>query len=198
MDIEHLAQVGLVTTGQIPGYRQAHVPTGGEHATVALAQLFGGKPATQRIIDVRIGTGLVQQKVATGKTPHDIGNLLEERFGLVLAIPPGPRGVVLDPVQAKLADDVGRAIAIVLVEIKNAYTPHRALAVQHQRSDHQAVEGAVAATLLVAGVMEPGNRCHGTAFDQGHARRLEHRTAGPRQTGRHFRQMVAKTVGTLE
>lgn len=71
MDVEHRpdAAVGiaLVAAREVPGDRNTELLEFCEHDLVATAQLGSGQPATQRIVDVRVGAGLVEDDVTIRK-----------------------------------------------------------------------------------------------------------------------------------
>ena len=144
---------------------------------------------------MRIGTGLVEEQVAIREAPQDRRDPLEERSCLVRPVPPGPGRIVLDPVQAELADDVAGAIAVVLVEIEDADPAHPLLLAQDPRRHHKAIERAETVALVVSGMVETRDWRHGAAVFQGKPGCTEHCPAGPWQAGRHFRQVVAEAVG---
>ena len=121
MDIENLPQRGLVTTGQVPSDRQSKLVAGAEDQAVAFGQLETRKPATERVVDVRIGASLVQQDIAIGEASDLIGDASDELGGLILALLLLPCGVVRDPIGLQIAEDLRRAVAVVHVVIEDAH-----------------------------------------------------------------------------
>ena len=104
-----------------------------ENLPVTLAQLIGGQPAAQRIVDVRVGTCLVQQKIAAGKARHALRYLREKALGLISAIPFRCGRIMRHPVELQAADDVGRAVAVMLVEIEDADAQARPASTQRRK-----------------------------------------------------------------
>ena len=64
VNIEDLPQRGLVSAGQIPGNRDIQRMRGFKNEPVPLPQLFRGQKSAERVIDVGIGSGLIQDHVA--------------------------------------------------------------------------------------------------------------------------------------
>ena len=86
VDVEHRADpavlVVLVATGKVPGDRDAEALQPFEDRAVAPVELFRGQPAAERIIDMRVGAGLIEHQVAVGEALEDPGDRGEEGFGL--------------------------------------------------------------------------------------------------------------------
>ena len=112
MDIEHLAQWCLVAASQVPCDRQAKFVTGAEHQAVTFGQLVTRQPAPERIVDVGIGTCLVQQDITIGEVSYVAGDAPNELDGLILALVLLPCGVVRDPVGFQIAKDLCRAVDV--------------------------------------------------------------------------------------
>ena len=67
MDIDNLPQRGLVITSQVPSDRQSKLVAGAEDQAVAFGQLETRKPATERVVDVRIVTRLDDRRPKNGR-----------------------------------------------------------------------------------------------------------------------------------
>ena len=124
VDVEHRADpavlVVLVAAGEVPGDRDAEVLESLEDRAVAPVELFRGQPAAERIVDVRVGAGLVEHQVAAGKALEDLRDRGKEGFGLGRAAV-FARAVMHDRVvEVQAIDDVLRAVAPVLVEVEDA------------------------------------------------------------------------------
>ena len=202
VDIEHRSDaaclIKLIATRQVPGDRDAEALQPLEHRAVAPVELFRGQPAAERIVDVRVGTGLVEHQVAAGEALEDLRDRGKEGLGLGRAAV-FAWAVMHDRVaEVQAIDDVLRAIAPVLVEVEDADLVRLALGQQDRRRDHQPVEGAVPAGEVVAGMMEAGaGRNRADLVLQGLARCREHGAVGQRQAGGDGRRAVAEAVVAL-
>ena len=61
VEIEDPLKLILIATGKIPNDRRVRLVTEGEHDLVAPAHLVRSHPSTQRILEMRVGPGLIQQ-----------------------------------------------------------------------------------------------------------------------------------------
>lgn len=131
VDVQHLAQRCLVTAGQVPGDRQLARCAALEHDAVALRELLAGQPATEGIVNVRVGTGLVQQHIAALELSQHQRQSFQESFrlrgiGVVLT-----DRAVLNPRLAGPFENVVGAIAVVHVRVEDADAVGDALGQQH-------------------------------------------------------------------
>ena len=83
VNVQHAPQWFLIATGQTPGNRQADDRSRFEHASITAYQLRVSQPATERIVDMRIGTGLVQQHVTVSEGTDAAPKCLQKRFGML-------------------------------------------------------------------------------------------------------------------
>ena len=83
----------------------------------------------------------VQDHIAIFHTGRQVWNSRQEATSLRRQMKMLPGREVLDPVDAKVTDDVVRCVALVLVKIQNADTFDLTVSVERHGSDHQAVEG---------------------------------------------------------
>ena len=188
------ACVLLITARQIPDQGLAFERL--EHLAVTLAHLLSGQAATQRIFNVRVRPGLVQNEVAT----LQVGNgVCQPDFKLaastVLAITKmTAKGVVLHIVDIFLSNDVGGAVAIVLVNVQNAHLDV-ACVMQGRSRHHETIESTKPLCRLKAGMVKArGGRAAVRIALQSKLRGIQQRTAGVEQGGRHGRRAIAKPV----
>lgn len=203
MNLEHgcdpAVRVALIAASEVPSDGEVELICRSEHDAIAKSQLLGREPAAERIVDVRIGAGLIEQHVAPFEGGHVGLETPEEslrlaRIAVVLAV-----GDVLDPrARAELLDDLVGAVAVVHVGIEDANATC-ALCVQHGGGDHEAVERAEASTVTEACVVEAGARRAGdrTGGDRG-SRCGEHRAGGVWEARGDARAAITEAVRTAE
>ena len=162
--------------------------------TIAPRELVVVEVAAQRIVDVRIGAGLVEHEVASGERPHDAGQRLEEAGRVARVVATGG-DVSYGVAGAGARDDVLGAVAVVLVAIEDPDPPRRAFRAQGEHRHHQPVERAEACRSVPVRVVEAGTRRAGDrAGRECMARGGQHRAARPRQRCGHGGAAVAETV----
>ncbi len=65
-----IGSIALITAGQVPGNRNTHLAQTIEYACIAPVKLIGRQPAAQRIVNVRVGAGLIEHQIAVGKRSY--------------------------------------------------------------------------------------------------------------------------------
>ena len=127
MNLEHRRKpavlIPLVAARQVPRDRQTDPRSDLEHDAIAALELLGGHPSAERIVDVRVGTGLVDEQIAVSETRHERRQIAQIRLGARRPGPVLPTAVVIDPVDAETIDDVLTAVALVLIEIEACKPP---------------------------------------------------------------------------
>ena len=126
VNVEHRADaacgIALVAPGQIPGDWDAEPVQLFDYGPVAPIKLVGGQPAAQRVVDVRVGPGLIEDQVAALEQFKESGD-----SGKKALCSPRPtelpgRAVMDDlALTLQMVDDVLRAVAPVLVEVEDAH-----------------------------------------------------------------------------
>jgi len=102
----------LIATRQIPNQRLVAKPF--KHRPIPPAHLFSGQNAAQWVINVRVGTRLVQNQVAVLAAAD---GFLQPGFKpaslrILCVVKMLAKRVVLNPVDAALRDDVVRAVTV--------------------------------------------------------------------------------------
>ena len=83
VDRDDLGQGPLVAASQVPRHRYAALAQAGENVPVTQGQLGRRQKASQRIVDMRIGAGLVKHDVTTSERSKVVRDVGEERGCLV-------------------------------------------------------------------------------------------------------------------
>ena len=74
MNLQHLPQRRLIPTRQIPRHGNPQLRSRFKNQQITLVQLLSRKPAAQKIVDMRIGAGLVQDHVTPFYASHQAGD----------------------------------------------------------------------------------------------------------------------------
>ncbi len=132
-----------------------------EHSRVALTQLLGREPTSERIGDVRVGACLVEHHVAVREAFENRSEVTKELGSLlrVLVLPPGAE-VVNPGARGQVVDDVVSAIAVMVVAVEDPDALY-AICMQHRSAHHQPVEGAKPGWAVPTCVVKAGAGSHG-------------------------------------
>lgn len=102
---------------------------------------------------------------------------------------------MVDPFDAKVIDDVDRAVSIVLIEVEDADPSREAGPLERKCRYHQPIEGAEAATPIEIGMVETGaRRDRDLAIRNRLACGRRHCAARVGQRSSHLRQTIAEAV----
>lgn len=145
----------LVTASQVP--HEWQMAESLEYRAVTLAHLPGREDPAQRVVDMRISPRLIKNQVAIHAT---VDGLIQPLFKSAIAgtfsiMKMRAQGVVLDPVNVQLPDDVIGSVAVVRIAVENANTIDQAGLLERQGCDHEAVESAIRHGIYILGVMKP-------------------------------------------
>jgi hypothetical protein len=199
--LDAAVHVTLVATCQIPDQWPALESS--KHSVVAFCHLNAVEHTAQRIVDMRIGAGLVDHQidilaVLDGSIQPSLKRAL---MGVKFTSAGKMRAhrVMLDPVHAERLHDVVGAVAVVHIAVENSDAPHITALQQGHGGHHQAVEGAKALGDAVTGVVKAaGGRTHVFTLIQRMASGCQQRTIGVRQGGRHRRVEIVEAVGDTQ
>ena len=186
----------LVAAGEVPGDRDSELREPLEDDGVAGTEFLGRQESAQRIVDVWVGSGLVEDEVATAHRLHHSRQTGEEAGRLAGRVVLGACGEVADPTPGTdLLDDVIGAVSLVHVAVEDADTANQPLLAEHAGRHHETVEGAEAVGACVAGVVEAGDggHCSGAGLECVAGCR-EHRPARVRERGRDAGRAGAEAV----
>ena len=147
--------VFLVAPGQIP---DRFVAQGFKNCLIPVAVQHGVKVAAQRVFDVLVCPGLVDDEIAGLEGFERLVEPWEEAAPLIVPELLLAHGEVLDTlgVLGQLGQDVGGAVAEVDITVQNANGAAGVGVKVLDGGDHQAIEGAEAPAKVVPGVVEAG------------------------------------------
>ena len=166
-----------------------------ENAPVALGELCGGEETAEGIVNMRVGTSLVQNNVALGEGFEVVFDIAQEITGLIGFLENFAGGDVDDVFCIQHIHDIDGAVAVVIVVIEDADFQAGLIGLQGEGGDHQAVESAEAFGGFMTGMMKAGHRCGDQGFFvQGPACGSKHGAGGVGQAGVDFSRAGAETV----
>jgi hypothetical protein len=114
--------IRLITARQADTDIQPEMSGNSENLHISRCHLSGGENTAERVIDMRVNSGVINQQVGFTIFLHDIRQSLQPGVGRGPRFDPlAAEAIMPDISQSEAADNVIRAIAVMTVEVQNGY-----------------------------------------------------------------------------